>query len=49
MPNLHISNYMVDAPQEPHNVRTHIVFMYAHAIKGITSSNQTGWFPITSN
>ena len=49
MPNLHISNYMVNAPQEPHNARTHIVFMYAHAIKGITSSNQTGWFPITSN
>jgi hypothetical protein len=49
MPNLHIDDYMVEAPQEPHNARTQIVFMHAHAINGTTSSNQMGWFPITSN
>ena len=48
-PNLHINDYMVDDPQKPHNARTHIVFMHAHAINGTTSSNQTGRFPITSN
>jgi hypothetical protein len=49
MPNLHINDYMVDAPQEPHNARIHIIFMHSHAINGATSSNQTGRFPITSN
>lgn len=49
MPNLHINDYMVDAPQEPHNVRIHIIFMHSHAINSTTSSNQTGRFPITSN
>jgi hypothetical protein len=49
MPNLHIDDYTADAPQEPHNARTHIIFMHAHAINGATSSDQTGRFPITSN
>jgi hypothetical protein len=48
-PNHHINDYMVDAPQEPHNTCTHIVFMHAHAINGTTTSDQTGQFPITSN
>ena len=48
-PNCHIVNYMGNTPQEPHNTRTHLVFMYAHAINGTTSSDQTGQFPITSN
>ena len=49
MPNLHIDNYMVDIPQEPHNACTHIIFMHTHAINSTTSSNQTGRFLITSN
>jgi hypothetical protein len=48
-PNLHTDNHMADAPQEPHNICTNIVFMQIHIISGIISSNQTGWFPITSN
>ena len=45
----HADDYTADAPQEPHNARTHIIFMHAHAINGATSSDQTGRFPITSN
>ena len=49
MPDLHIDDHMAGAPQEPLNACTNLVFMYIHAIDGVISSNQTGWFPITSN
>jgi hypothetical protein len=40
---------MEDIPQEPHNVRTHFVFMVIYQINGNLFTNQTGCFPITSN
>jgi hypothetical protein len=49
MPSLHIDDQMAEAPQEPLNAHTHLVFMHTHAINGATSNDQTGWFPITSN
>jgi hypothetical protein len=49
MPNLHIDNHMVEAPQAPLNARTNHVFMQVHAIDDVISSDQTGRFPITSN
>ncbi len=49
IPNLYINNHMIDTPQEPCNAHTPLVFMQKHAISGITSSEQTGHFPITSN
>jgi len=49
MPGLHIDDHMADAPQEPLNARTNLVFMHIHAIDGVISSNQTGRIPITSN
>lgn len=49
MPNLHNNDCMAKAPQETLNMCTHLVFMHTHAINGATSSDQTGWFPITSN
>ena len=49
MPSLHIHNHMAKVPQEPINACTRLIFMHTHAINGASSSNQTGWFPITSN
>jgi hypothetical protein len=49
MPNLHINDHMAQAPQVPLNTRTNHIFMQVHAIEGVISSDQTGWFPITSN
>ena len=49
MPGFHIDNHMTEAPQEPLNARTNLVFMHIHAINGVISSNQTGQFAITSN
>jgi hypothetical protein len=40
---------MEDVPQEPHNTRTHFVFMTICEINGNLFINQTGRFPITSN
>jgi hypothetical protein len=40
---------MEDVPQEPHNARTHFVFMVIYEINGNVFTNQTGRFPITSN
>jgi hypothetical protein len=38
-----------DVPQEPHNARTHFVFMAIYQINGNLFTDQTGRFPITSN
>ena len=46
---IHHNGHMEDAPQEPHNARTHFVFCQVHTISRIISSNQTGRFPVTSN
>jgi hypothetical protein len=43
------NNPMEDVPQEPHNTRTHFVFMAIYEINGNLFTNQTGRFPITSN
>jgi hypothetical protein len=40
---------MEDVPQEPHNARTHFVFMAIYEINGNLFTNQIGCFPITSN
>jgi hypothetical protein len=40
---------MDDAPYEPTNAWTHLVFMAVIIITSQISSNQMGWFPITSN
>jgi hypothetical protein len=40
---------MEDVPQEPHNSRTHFVFMAIYKINGNLFTNQTGHFTITSN
>jgi hypothetical protein len=42
-------NPMEDVPQEPHNARTHFIFMAIYEINGNLFTNQTGRFPITSN
>ena len=42
-------NPMEDVPQEPHNNRTHFVFMAIYEINGNLLANQTGRFPFTSN
>jgi hypothetical protein len=39
---------MDDVSQEPHNLRTHFVFMAIYKINGNLFTNQTGHFPITS-
>ena len=49
MPRLHVDDHMAEAPQEPLNAHTNLVYMHIHAIDGVISSNQTGRFPITSN
>ena len=49
MPGLHVDDHMAVAPQELLNTCTNLVFMHIHAIDGVISRNQTGWFPITSN
>jgi hypothetical protein len=40
---------MEDVSQEPHNARTHFVFMAIYDFNGNLFTNQTGRFPITSN
>jgi hypothetical protein len=40
---------MENVPQEPHNDRTHFVFMGIYEINGNLFTNQTSHFPITSN
>jgi hypothetical protein len=40
---------MEDVPKEPHNARTHFVFMAIYEIKGNPFTNKAGRFPITSN
>jgi hypothetical protein len=40
---------MENVPLEPHNARTHFVFMAIYEINGDLFANQTGCFPITSN
>ena len=45
----HHDGHTEDAPQEPHNARTHFVFCQVHTISGVIASNQTGRFPVTSN
>jgi hypothetical protein len=40
---------MEDVPQEPHNLHTYFVFMTIYTINGNLFTNQTGYFPITSN
>jgi hypothetical protein len=42
-------NPMEDVPQEPHNARTHFVFMAIYEINGNLFTDQTGCFSITSN
>jgi hypothetical protein len=42
-------NPMKDVPQEPHNARTHFVFVAIYEINGNLFTNQTGRFPFTSN
>jgi hypothetical protein len=49
MPGLHVDDHMAEAPQEPLNAHTNLVFMHIHAMDGVISSNQTGRFPIPSN
>ncbi len=48
VPNI-FDNLMEDVPQEPHNARTHFVFMAIYKINGNLFTNQTGHIPITSN
>ncbi len=48
IPNI-FDNPMEDVPQEPHNTRTHFVFMAIYKINGNLFLNQTGCFLITSN
>jgi hypothetical protein len=40
---------MEDVPQEPHNARTHFVFMAIYKFNGNLFTDQTGLVPITSN
>ncbi len=40
---------MQDIPQEPHNARTHFVFMAIYKINGNLFIDQTGRVLITSN
>jgi hypothetical protein len=43
-----IDDPMEDVPQEPHNTRTHFVFMAIYEINGNLFTDKTSRYPITS-